>query len=81
MANKAQISRDEFHTNAKTIRAEVAGEKVKLAVHDFSSGSFGWKKQKTIFVEVNGKIVPAFLQVNLTIVGSKLEEKSDKEAA
>ena len=70
MTDKTTMTREQFEEQARSLRALVGDEKVKLTKHTFRSGAVGWRKQKNICVEVDGKILRANLQVNLTVIGS-----------
>jgi hypothetical protein len=65
------ITRAQFHEGAQAIPIKIGKEKIQLIPREFSTGSFGWRADGKIPVEIDGKVVVATLGLNLIALGSK----------
>ena len=65
------ISRVEFREKAKPIVVKIGEVPLQAEVKEFSTGSLGWYLNGKTSIEVDGKLVPVQIGLNLTIVGSK----------
>lgn len=65
------ITREQFATHARTLKATLADVPLALPVKEFSTGSLGWYANGKTTVEIDGQIVSVQYGVTMTIVGSK----------
>ena len=65
------INRVDFRHNAKPVTVTINGAALQAEVKEFSTGSLGWYLNGKTSIEIEGKLVPVQIGLNLTIVGSK----------
>jgi len=67
------ISREWFGTHAKAIPVVISGQQLSESAQpkEFSTKSIGWVCKGKVTVEVNGNQLPCWVQMNLTVIGSK----------
>lgn len=65
------ISRAEFHAKARPVAVTINHVPFQAETKEFSTGSLGWFVNAKTNIEIDGKMVPVQIGLNLTIVGSK----------
>ena len=65
------ITRSQFREKAKPVSVTINGVPLQADVKEFSTGSLGWYLNGKTSIEIDGKLVPVQIGLNLTIVGSK----------
>ena len=70
-AKTCPISRQQFKDNAKAVQVVINNVPLLAEVKEFSTGSLGWYLNGKTSIEIDGKLVPVQIGLNLTIVGSK----------
>jgi hypothetical protein len=65
------ITRSDFRSKAKPVSVTINNVPMQADVKEFSTGSLGWYLNGKTSIEVDGKLVPVQIGLNLTIVGSK----------
>lgn len=73
MATKCPISSEQFMREAKPIVVLINGSAITLVPTVFKTGSFGYRANAKISLEVGGVAVAFQLGANLVAVGSKEE--------
>jgi len=66
-----QVTRAEFHEQAKPVEVVVNGIPMIAEVKEFSTGSLGWYLNGKSTIKVGDKTVTVQIGMNLTVVGSK----------
>lgn len=81
MAKKTNcpVSRTEFRAKAKPVNVIINNVPLLAEVKEFSTGSFGWYLNGKTSIEIDGKLVPVQIGLNLTVVGSKELPKDEAE--
>jgi len=74
------ISRQDFREKAKPVTVTINSIPLQAEVKEFSTGSLGWYLNGKTNIEIDGKLVPVQIGLNLTIVGSKDLPKDKEEA-
>jgi hypothetical protein len=75
------IGRAEFRSKAKPVSVTINGVPLQAEVKEFSTGSLGWYLNGKTSIEIDGKLVPVQIGLNLTIVGSKELPQDEHHAA
>ena len=68
-------------TKAKPVSVVINNIPLQAEVKEFSTGSLGWYLNGKTSIEIDGKLVPVQIGLNLTIVGSKELPKDADEPA
>lgn len=80
MTQKLPVSREEFCTRAKPMKALINNIPLLAVVKEFSTGSVGWHLDGVTSIEVDGQLMSVQIGLNLTIIGSKDWPKESKPA-